>query len=37
MAVTCQIKILVRKIKQNKAQYNLERKAGKISALSSNN
>ena len=37
MTVTYQIKILVRKIKQNKAQYNLERKAGKISALSSNN
>ena len=37
MTVTYQIKIFVRKIKQNKAQYNLERKAGKISALSSNN
>ena len=31
-----QIKILVRKIKQNEAQYDLDRKAAKISALSSN-
>ena len=37
MTVTDQIKILNRKIKQNEAQYNLERKAAKISALSSNN
>ena len=32
-----QIKILIRKIKQNKAQYDLDRKAAKISILSSNN
>ena len=31
-----QIKILVRKIKQKEAQYDLDRKAAKISALSSN-
>ena len=37
MTVTDQIKILNRKIKQNEAQYNLDRKAAKISALSSNN
>ena len=37
MTVTNQIKILNRKIKQNKAQYDLDRKAAKISALSSNN
>ena len=37
MTVTDQIKILNRKIKQNKAQYNLDREAAKISALSSNN
>ena len=37
MTVTDQIKILNRKIKQNEAQYDLERKAAKISALSSNN
>ena len=37
MTVTDQIKILNRKIKQNKAQYDLDRKAAKISALSSNN
>ena len=37
MIVTDQIKILDRKIKQNEAQYNLDRKAAKISALSSNN
>ena len=37
MAVTDQIKILNRKIKQNEAQYDLDRKAAKISALSSNN
>ena len=35
MAVTDQIKILNRKIKQNEAQYDLDRKAAKISALSS--
>ena len=37
MTVTDQIKILNRKIKQNESQYNLDRKAAKISALSSNN
>ena len=37
MTVTDQIKILDKKIKQNEAQYNLDRKAAKISALSSNN
>ena len=36
MAVTDQIKILDRKIKQNEAPYDFDRKAGKISALSSN-
>ena len=36
MAVTDQIKILNKKIIQNKAQYDLDRKAAKISALSSN-
>ena len=35
MTVTDQIKILDRKIKQNEAQYDLDRKAAKISALSS--
>ena len=37
MTVTDQIKILNRRIKQNEAQYDLDRKAAKISALSSNN
>ena len=37
MTVTDQIKILDRKIKQNEAQYDLDREAAKISALSSNN
>ena len=37
MTITDQIKILNRKIMQNEAQYNLDRKAAKISALSSNN
>ena len=37
MTVTDQIKILNRKTKQNEAQYDLDRKAAKISALSSNN
>ena len=37
MTVTDQIKILDRKIMQNKVQYDLDRKAAKISALSSNN
>ena len=36
MTVTNQIKILNRKIKQNEAQYDLDRKATKISELSSN-
>ena len=36
MTVTDQIKIIGRKIMQNEAQYNLDRKAAKISALSSN-
>ena len=34
MTVTDQIKILDRKIKQNEARYDLDRKAAKISALS---
>ena len=37
MTVTDQIKILDRKIKQNEAQYDLDREAAKTSALSSNN
>ena len=37
MTVTDQIKILERKIKQNESQYELDREAAKISALSSNN
>ena len=37
MTVTDQIKILNRKILQNEAQYDLDRKAAKMSALSSNN
>ena len=37
MAVADQIKILNRKIKQNQAQYDLDRKAAKISALSLRN
>ena len=37
MTVIDQIKILNRKIKQNEAQYDLDREAAKISALSSNN
>ena len=36
MTVTDQIKILYRKIMQNEAQYDLDRKAAKISALFSN-
>ena len=36
MTVTDQIKILDKKIMQNEAQYDLERKAAKISGLSSN-
>ena len=37
MTITDQIKILNRKIMQNEAQYDLDRKAAKMSALSSNN
>ena len=37
MTITDQIIILDRKILQNEAQYDLDRKAAKISALSSNN
>ena len=37
MTVTDQIKILDRKSKQNEAQYGLDRKVAKLSALSSNN
>ena len=37
MAVTDQTKILDKKIMQNEAQYDLDRKAAKISALSSKN
>ena len=37
MTVTNQIKILDKKIKQNEAQNDLDRKAAKIFALSSNN
>ena len=37
MTITGQIKILNKTILQNEAQYDLNRKAAKISALSSNN
>ena len=37
MRVTDQVKILGKKIMQNEAQYDLDSKAAKISALSSNN
>ena len=37
MTVPDQIKIVLRKIMSNKAQYDLDRKEAKISALSSNN
>ena len=37
MTVTDQIKILDRKIKQNEAQYDLDKEAAKLSALSSKN
>ena len=37
MTVTDQLKILNRKIKQNETQYDLNRKATQILALSSNN
>ena len=36
MTVTDQIKILDKKIKQNEVQYDLDRKAAKMSAFSSN-
>ena len=35
MTVTDQIKVLNRQIKQNEVQYDLDRKAAEISALSS--
>ena len=37
MTITDQIKILNRKIMQNEAQYDLDRKTAKISTLSSDN
>ena len=37
MTITDQIKTLNKKILQNEAQYDLDRKAAKISSLSSNN
>ena len=37
MTVTDQIKTLNREVKQNEAQYDLDREAAKISALSSIN
>ena len=37
MTIADQIKVLCRKIKQNEAQYDLDREAAKISAFSSNN
>ena len=37
MTAADQIKILERKTNQNEAQYDLDRKAAKVSALSSNN
>ena len=37
MTITDQIKILDRKIMKNEAQYDLDRKAAKISGFSSNN
>ena len=37
MTITDQIKILNKKIKQNEAQYDLDRETAKISALASNN
>ena len=37
MTITDQIKILNKKILQNEAQYDIDRKAAKISALSANN
>ena len=37
MTITDQVKILDRKIMKSEAQYDLDRKAAKISAFSSNN
>ena len=37
MTITDQINILNKKILKNEAQYDLDRKAAKVSALSSNN
>ena len=37
MTITDQIKVLKRNIMRNEAQYDLDGKAAKISALSSNN
>ena len=37
MTIADQIKILDRKILQNEAQYDLDKKAAEVSALSSNN
>ena len=37
MAITDQIKTLEKKLMQNEAQYDLDKKAAKISAFSSNN
>ena len=37
MTITDQIKILDRKIMKSESQYDLDRKAAKISAFSSNN
>ena len=37
MTITDHIKLFNKKILQNEAQYDLDRKAAKISALSSNN
>ena len=37
MTITDHIKILNKKVMQNEAQHDLDRKAAKISALSSNN
>ena len=37
MTITDEIKILNKKIMQNEAQYDLDRKAAKISVLSANN
>ena len=37
MTITDQIKMLNKNVKQNEAQCDLDKKAGKISALSSNN